>query len=60
MGVQRLFWLVVSSLPKERHRVQEKDIVKLGKQKIRVREICHVDSNAPGLQEIPKLSKTVY
>lgn len=41
----KLLWLVVSSLPKKVHKIKEKDILKLGKQKIRVREIAHVDSN---------------
>lgn len=45
ISVQRLLWLVIASLPAARHQIQEKDVIKLGKQKIRVREIAHLDSN---------------
>ena len=43
--LQKLLWLVVASTPNKCHKIQEKDILKLGKQKIRVREIVHADSN---------------
>ena len=37
IGVNKLLWAVVSTLPKQGHRLQEKDIIKLGKQKLRIR-----------------------
>ena len=35
--LQKLLWLVVSTLPQKSHPLQEKDIIKLGKQKVGVR-----------------------
>lgn len=51
---------MVSSLPKNSHVLQEKDIIKLGKQKVRVREIVHEDSNPSSNLDNVKLSKVVY
>jgi hypothetical protein len=35
--LQKVLWLVVASLPQKQHEIQERDIFKLGKQKIKVR-----------------------
>ena len=51
---------MVSSLPNKSHVLQEKDIIKLGKQKVRVREIVYEDSNPSMTSENIKLTKIVY
>ena len=41
--------------------IQERDILKLGKQKVRIREIVHADSNpSTTFDSAIKLSKTIY
>lgn len=40
--------------------MQERDILKLGKQKLRVREIVHIDQNPSIAMDNIKLSKIVY
>lgn len=35
--LQKILWLVVASLPEKEHFIQERDILKLGKQKVKVR-----------------------
>jgi len=58
--LQKILWLVVGSLPNKLHCLQERDILKLGKQKIRIREIVYTDSeNFPDTSEV-KLSKNVF
>ena len=58
--LQKLLWLAVSSLPNKKHILQERDILKLGKQKLRIREIVHLDDNPSMNMENMKLSKVVY
>lgn len=43
--VQRPLWLIVRSLPKKEYSIKERDIIKLGKQKMRVREVVPADFN---------------
>lgn len=44
--VQKPLWLVVKSLPSKVYSIREKDVIKLGKQKLKVREVVPLDSNS--------------
>lgn len=58
--LQKILWLVIASLPNKLHYLQERDILKLGKQKVRIREIVYTDSgNFPDATKV-KLSRNVY
>ena len=42
--ISKPFWLVVKSMPSQRYFLKEGDIFKLGKVKLRVKEIIHKNS----------------
>ena len=60
--VQKPIWLVVRTLPKKEYSIKERDIFKLGKQKMRVREVVPADYNPSVV--IPngsiQLTKSIY
>lgn len=67
--LQKLLWLVVKSVPNkvikvntQAYTIQERDIIKLGKQKLRVRQLVKKDLNPSvvlGFDNI-KVSKKIY
>lgn len=58
----KMLWLVIKSVPGQRYSLQEKDIIKLGKQKIRIREIVQYDPNPSMVADFNDInvSKAVY
>jgi hypothetical protein len=42
--ISKPFWLVVKSLPNQRYHLKEGDVFKMGKVKLRVKEIIHKNS----------------
>lgn len=61
--IQKPLWLVVRSLPSRSYSIRERDIIKLGKQKLKVREVVPMDYNPSviiGNSENIRVSKAVY
>jgi len=46
--VHRLMWLIVRTLPNQKYVISEKDIIKFGKQKIKIKELvpCSLENQS--------------